>query len=68
MDAALLCESYFSHFFIAFSSQVPVADKLELWRLFVPQLTQASFLQRNQHCKMFFYVCNAEMPQWYQKS
>ena len=26
MDGALLCESYFSHFLIAFSSQVPVGE------------------------------------------
>ena len=63
MDAALLCESYFSHFLIAFSSQVPVADKLELWRLFVPQLTQTSFLQKQNVAKWFFDICNAEMAQ-----
>jgi hypothetical protein len=30
----------------------------------VPRLTQASFLQKKiKRCKMFFYICNAEIAQ-----
>ena len=36
--------------------------RLGLWRLCVPHLTQASFLQKNQTLQnVFFYICNAEI-------
>ena len=45
-----------------FLTYLLLVTKLELWRLCVPQLTQASFLHQIKCFKMFFlYICNAEM-------
>ena len=44
-----------------FLTYLLLVTKLELWRLCVPQLTQASFLQKIKCCKMVFYICNTDM-------
>ena len=41
----------------------PTSNQIRDVAFNVPQLTQASFLQKIKRCKMFFDICNAEMAQ-----
>ena len=60
MRECILAE--FDFFNLDFRIPVPFSNQIRVVAFNVPQLTQASFLQKNQTLQ-FFYICNAEMAQ-----